>query len=75
MELTIEILNDEHSAWTQANGSGRDKDDQRFGQYIWNKYDLDKFFPERNSGLDGFADERPNLAYFKIAKAILLNEK
>jgi hypothetical protein len=70
MEITEEILNKELSSWLMKNGTGRDKFDQRFGQHIWNKYDLDKLFPERDSGLDGFGDENPNNAYTKIMNQI-----
>lgn len=71
MKITVELLNLELAKWVMKNGSGRDKFDQRFGQHIWNKYDLNTLFPERDSGLDGFGDENPHDAYTKIMEAIV----
>jgi|TARA_R110000822_G_scaffold82467_3_gene195071 hypothetical protein len=71
MDLTLEKLNEELKTWVNENGPSRDKDDQRFGQHLWNTYDLDKLFPERDSAIDGFGDEKPSDAYSKIMNAIL----
>lgn len=36
--LSILRLNEEHVRWLKANGTGRDKHDQRFGQFLVNNY-------------------------------------
>lgn len=71
LELTEELLNQEFAQWTKENGSGRDKQDQRFGQYLWNKYELGGLFPVSDASVDGFGDEKPANAYEKIMNAIV----
>jgi hypothetical protein len=47
-ELTPETLLDEYNRWWIDHGNVRDPHDQRFGQYIWNKYarrDVQTGFP------------------------------
>jgi len=43
MELTYTLLNTEYLNWSSINGDGRDKSDLRFGQYLWIKYEMNKF--------------------------------
>lgn len=38
MQLDYSRLNGEYLNWSLKNGDGRDKDDIRFGQFLWNKY-------------------------------------
>jgi|TARA_B110000967_G_scaffold92005_1_gene94667 hypothetical protein len=49
--LSWSRLNTEYLKWSKDNGEGRDKNDLRFGQYLYIKYDLseysvDPFYPE-----------------------------
>ena len=66
--LTIEILDAEHQIWLTKYKRGRNEQGLRFGQYMWNYYDLDKLFGygpnnKRDGHHDGFATEDPNVAY------------
>ena len=46
MKINIETLSNEYTEWLAENGTGRNKDDLRFGQYIINKYgDPKKAYP------------------------------
>jgi hypothetical protein len=38
MQLNYSQLNSEYLAWSVENGDGRNKQDLRFGQYLWSKY-------------------------------------
>ena len=38
-ELNQELLSLEYLNWVIENGNGRNSDDLRFGQFIYNKYD------------------------------------
>lgn len=40
MKLTWSKLNSEYLEWSRENGEGRNKNDLRFGQYLYIKYDL-----------------------------------
>jgi hypothetical protein len=71
LELTEELLKQEFSKWSLENGAGRNKDDQRFGQYLWNKYELGGLFASSDAAVDGFGDEKPSDAYAKLMGAIL----
>lgn len=62
-ELTLQILAKEYAAWVLENGQGRNTSDLRFGQYIWCHYEVDGWFQERHSGLDGFGAEKADVAY------------
>lgn len=44
--FTVETLSNEYAAWVAENGDGRDKQDQRFGQYLVNKYHAGSPFPQ-----------------------------
>jgi hypothetical protein len=46
MELNYSRLNGEYISWSLTNGDGRNKEDQRFGQYLWAKYDNMKEFTD-----------------------------
>jgi len=46
MELNYSRLNGEYLSWSIENGDGRNKEDQRFGQYLWSKYDNMKDFTD-----------------------------
>ena len=57
-------LRSELVQWLFNNGRKfRDSENQRFGQYIWSKYNWDNQKPKHN---DGFYDESPVNAYLKI---------
>ena len=43
MELTYNKLNGEYLSWQHENGDGRCENDQRFGQYLWSKYQMRDF--------------------------------
>lgn len=43
MELTYERINGEYLSWALENGENRDKNDLRFGQYLYTKYDMSQF--------------------------------
>jgi len=72
--ITEEILLEELNSWVAKYGLGRDKSYQRFGQHIWNNYDLDAIFPVRNAFLDGFNAENPYTAYDIIYTKIIEND-
>lgn len=40
-ELNQELLSLEYLNWVIENGNGRNSDDLRFGQYIYNKYEVE----------------------------------
>jgi hypothetical protein len=46
MELNYSRLNGEYLSWSIENGNGRNKEDQRFGQHLWSKYDNMKDFTD-----------------------------
>ena len=46
MELDYARLNGEYLTWSIENGDGRNKEDQRFGQHLWAKYDNMKDFTD-----------------------------
>lgn len=71
--ITEEILLKELRSWEHNYKNGRDEHDQRFGQHIWNNYDLDAVFPERDAGSDGFNEENAYLAYAIICAKIIEN--
>ena len=43
MELNLTRLNGEYLSWAIENGDGRNKEDLRFGQYLWSKYQMRDF--------------------------------
>lgn len=53
-QLDLQNLNSEYINWTKENGVGRNANDQRFGQYIHNNYDLSFLGYVEN---DGFYEE------------------
>ena len=61
--ITENILLNELNSWLEKYDNGRDDNDQRFGQHIWNNYNLDSIFPERDAGSDGFNEEDPQSVY------------
>lgn len=61
--LTANILIAEYNDWTAQFKDGRDKNGIRFGQYIWNNYNLDAIFPTRDAGTDGFNAEKAGKAF------------
>ena len=60
MKLNINILNNEFLMWTGDFGNGRNKQDLRFGQFMYLKYNIDIKKQE------GFYDEIPRYSYSKI---------
>ena len=44
--LDYSKLNTEYIAWSIDHGDGRNKEDQRFGQHLWSKYDNMKDFTD-----------------------------
>ena len=46
MILDYSKLNTEYIAWSIDIGNGRNKEDQRFGQHLWAKYDNMKDFTD-----------------------------
>lgn len=46
MILDYSKLNTEYIAWSIETGDGRNKEDQRFGQHLWAKYDNMKDFTD-----------------------------
>lgn len=60
MKLNINILNNEFLIWIGDFGNGRNKEDLRFGQFMYLKYNID------NKELEGFQDEIPRYSYSKI---------
>jgi|TARA_R110001592_G_C12685282_1_gene705120 hypothetical protein len=73
-KITENILLNELNSWIEKYGNGRNDNDQRFGQHIWNNYNLDDVFPERDASLDGFNYEKPNLAYDIISSKLKQNK-
>lgn len=60
-------LRSELVCWLFKNGrKSRNYKNQRFGQYIWNKYK----WSNQKSNKDGFYDESPASAYLKIKNKI-----
>ncbi len=72
--ITEEILLDELKSWVGKYKNGRDENHQRFGQHIWNNYDLDAIFPERDAGADGFNAINPHMAYAAIYSQLIENK-
>ncbi len=67
-ELDATVLANEYLAWCKLY-NGRNKDDLRFGQYIWNKYGvLGKSAP------DIFYAENVGDAYWKIVDVLVKQE-
>lgn len=60
INITIEELNTERSNWLNSNGNGRNHQDQRFGQYLANKYGYSGNVP------DIFYTESVDTAYTRI---------
>lgn len=74
-EISIVKLSVEYNDWNSIHGDGRNSHDLRFGQYIWNNYNLHELFPNP-SGIsipDGHAAEKAYDAYQQLIK--LLNYK
>lgn len=46
MELNYSRLIGEYLDWSLTHGDGRNKQDLRFGQYLWSKYDNMKLFSD-----------------------------
>lgn len=67
MELTIKRLNLEHISWDLANGTGRNSDDLRFGQFMHNKYKIE--------GIDVFYIENAEEVYYKLLENLTQNEE
>jgi len=69
--LTLESLSREYSDWIKENGIGRNKDDWRFGQYLFNKYQprADRRLPEL------FYPESATDAYIVAMNYLLDQEK
>jgi hypothetical protein len=66
--LTKEILLDEYTNWRWDHGAGRNNQDLRFGQFIWNKYDMISMYDGKTPDIsnDGFYTETPAIAYNQI---------
>ena len=62
IQLTQEILEAELANWMAKYGRGRDENDIRFGQHIWNTYDM----PCLGHKNDGFYAEEPEQAFQQI---------
>jgi len=61
--------------WSRKYGNGRDKNDIRFGQWVWNHYheqlsELRNSLTSPDKFLDGFYSESPATAYKQILKLI-----
>ena len=46
MELNLSLLGSEYRIWNMRWSNGRNKDDLRFGQYLWSKYENMKDFTD-----------------------------
>lgn len=62
MKLTLSLLESEYKTWNMRWSDGRNKDDLRFGQYLWSKYENMKQFT------DVFNFESAERAYNTIVK-------
>ena len=65
--LNIEALNQEYKTWLAKFGTGRNKQDLRFGQYIWAMYNMKPLFPSGSNPNDGFYAENAHDAYGTLA--------
>ena len=70
-EITENILLNELNSWVEKYGNGRNDNDQRFGQHIWNNYDLYAILPKRDAFIDGFNSENPHTAYSIIYRKLV----
>lgn len=63
VEMNNTILTEEYNEWISKFGNGRNNDDIRFGQHIWNKYpdQMRELFGDDD--YDGFHKEKANEAY------------
>ena len=61
-------LNSEYTNWVKQNGNGRNRQDQRFSQHIYNTYDL------TNIEGDGYYIESAERFYLFIIKSLLCKE-
>ena len=68
--LTKDILVDEYTNWHWNHGAGRNDQDLRFGQFIWNKYDMANMFANETSN-DGFYSEIPSVSYNQILENLI----
>ena len=62
--INKEILNEEYMNWLQINGNGRNKNGERFGQYIDNNYGVNSI---------GYYEEKASDAYRLIHKGFWIN--
>ena len=62
-KLNLQDLNLEYLQWMLNNGPGRNENDLRFGQYIYNKYNTDGF-------PDVFNTESAETAYKTLLEGI-----
>ena len=67
-KLDLQSLNSEYTKWIFENGMGRNSNDQRFGQYIHNNYDLSSLIEGKSN--DGFYEEEPHHALVIITNLI-----
>lgn len=63
-KLEIDTLNLEYSNWVNNNGFGKNDKGLRFGQYIWNKYNLHNYIQE--SEKDGYNEEDVKEAFIQL---------
>lgn len=65
MVLDIKRLNLEYISWNIDNGEGRNLDDLRFGQMLYNKYEMDTL-------TDVFYIETPKVVYDTLLKDLTI---